>query len=336
MPTQARKFEAVSMPKMTQTRPRVSVDTRFTFLDLRGESYNKQLMNRYHTEVLEPRFGLIPGELDDVEGWHEYLTNPEGFPEWVHVLLILDTPPGHLYDPATVKIAAGVSFEYSTLSNAALIAYIVVEDAYQGMGLAKRMINDAQASCDADARKRWDHQVPGTLGLLAETNKSDGDISIEMGNDVMDPGERHKILHALGFLWLDVDFIQPRLREDFPICEDLLLLYRPHPDTKIREAAMAFLPKLKDSSKGDFQDLPWAGHAATHPDTTHVGPHLQSVHKLPGYFVRGWLKNYWDGLCGGDEGYGGDEEYFQRMISTVGKHVEMKGLPWGRHGAYGQ
>lgn len=315
----------VSSP--TGTRPRVSIDidTRFTLVDLRGTGYSQVLMDRYHNEQLEPSFGLIPGELDPVEGWHEYLMDPEGFPEWAHVLLILDTKPGKPYDPATVKIAAGCSFEYSTLSNVGLVSYIVVDDKYLGMGLAKRMINVAQTTVDVDARQRWEGRVPGSTGLLAETNKDDGNTSIEMGTDIMNPCDRHVALHALGFWWLDLDYIQPRLHEDLPICDNLLLIFRPNPDAHIREAALAFLPKLKGGD-GGFQDTPWTGHPATHPPL-HVGQHLQHVHKLPGYFVGGWLKDYWEGLCGGDE------DYFQRMIGTVGRSVEMKALPWGRIGS---
>lgn len=103
----------------------------------------------------------------------------------------------------TVKIAAGCSFEYDTLTNVGLISYIIVDKAYQGnfsltvftgyttffsdmgygyeinigWGLARQMITFSQTEVDKDALIHWKGQVLGLdlrLGWRREECLLDG------------------------------------------------------------------------------------------------------------------------------------------------------------------
>lgn len=239
-------------------------------------------MDRYHIEQLVPAFGLIPGELDPVEGWHSSLSNPLAEPEWAHVCLVLDIALGTPYDEETVTIAAGCSFEYATHSNVGLISYIIVDKRFQ----------------------YYEGQVSGAVGLFAETNKDDGYLSLDAKTDVMNPKDRHKVLHALGFYWLDFDFVQPRVDEHEVVVENLHLIFRPNPCFEKQHQAIKFMSKLKNMDSSNnfavfcYSAPPLAGC-------------LSNVTSLPGCFIQGWLKDYWESL------YGGEEEIYERMMGIM-------------------
>lgn len=229
-PPAARRAEAnVAVALPCEQRPRAPpVAPRLLFNDLRA-NYDEEALLSFYDRVMVPAFP-IDEELDDVESWlADFRPTSErrhdaSRPRTHLILAVCADPsvardPSMAYDSAGRAIAGGTLFDYFPGCHCGLISYFVVHPAFRRMGILRRLVDAAVKSMNDDAVAARGRPCEA---IFAETNR------LEVHDTVMDPAERHKVFHSLGFQLVQFRYTQPPVAQHKNASDDLLLVvYRP-------------------------------------------------------------------------------------------------------------
>jgi len=193
----------------------------YNFVDINPQAYDEPLVTRFYNALMKVNFPM-EDELEPLETWIARL-EPKQSAEinkvhTQHVLIALkkedksqkeegkDVPP---------VIAGGLVYQYFKVGNVALFAYMVIDQAFRRRGLINILIQRAITILHREARELG---RPHCDLFIAETNGA----GVEDG--VMFSGDRHKVMHSLGFGHLDVAYVQPPLTEAQDPVYDLILI----------------------------------------------------------------------------------------------------------------
>lgn len=225
----------------------ISLPSHLTLINLK-EEYNFSLLEDFYYRIMKPNFPLEE-ELDSLENFDRNLQSDS----------FLETEIAVLFDETTQLVAAGVIYDYYSVSNVGLLSYFCVDqrDAkYRGMGLGKFLVQYAYQRCQEMARtfnkskegrnfrklmlKQLFHHDATTLASLQKIFKRKYFLHDSSKNDmfaffaetnklgvhdgVLESNVRHRILNSIGFRFLDFEYVQAPLYETVGPCYDLILL----------------------------------------------------------------------------------------------------------------
>lgn len=173
------------------------------------------LLADVHEHVMR-RFFPMSEELDPLDVWRSQMNSPTGLHNITHIQLYFDASTTRAERDDYRNIAGVCVWDFLPNCNTGLLSYFCVTEVARGRKLSGIMIESAyqQYMARSDPSR--------TQIFLAETNK------LGVHDGVLESAVRHKILHRLGFAWVQCMYVQPPLGEGKPPCADLLLLvYKP-------------------------------------------------------------------------------------------------------------
>jgi hypothetical protein len=194
----------------------------YNFVDINPKTYDEALVTRFYNALMKVNFPM-EDELEPLETWVARL-EPKQSAEinrvhTQHVLIALKKEDKSQKDEEGKEvlpvIAGGLVYQYFKVGNVALFAYMVIDQAFRRRGLINMLIQRAITILHREARELGH---PHCDLFIAETNGA----GVEDG--VMFSGDRHKVMHSLGFGHLDVAYVQPPLAEGKDPVYDLILI----------------------------------------------------------------------------------------------------------------
>jgi len=194
----------------------------YNFVDINPKTYDEVLVTRFYNALMKVNFPM-EDELEPLETWIARL-EPKQSAEinkvhTQHVLIALKKEDKSQKDEEGKDIppviAGGLVYQYFKVGNVALFAYMVIDQAFRRRGLINILIQRAITILHREARELGH---PHCDLFIAETNGA----GVEDG--VMLSGDRHKVMHSLGFGHLDVAYVQPPLAEGKDPVYDLILI----------------------------------------------------------------------------------------------------------------
>ncbi|KAJ3125421.1 hypothetical protein HK100_010823 [Physocladia obscura] len=194
------------------------------------DHYDKDLTDRFYSELMIPAFGMFPDELESVSVIHERLSGGNKDPDSSYILHVILALDGDGASEQEQKILGGVCCEYYVDSNCGLLTYIVRDAQASQKGIGKSLVNKVVETLNKEAVS---HGFDRTDAIFLETNTDQVDASL----DVMEPRKRRAVLFALHFRFLDYAYVQPRLSDLQQPCESLYLCVH---ESSVKEGG--FLP----------------------------------------------------------------------------------------------
>jgi len=197
------------------------------------KNYSLGLLEQFYNQQMIPHFPL-EDELDPLEDWILCLdpVQLQNCDEVIDrgpvmdVLILMCDVNVHSNSDAKAKslILGGVAFEYYQEARVGLVSYVTINDAFQRIGLMKKLHPLAIESLH-NLHSSTSKQRNGCLSnrpiraILAETNSViAGDGSVE------DIRQRHICLYKLGYRMMHFPYVQPPLGTDQVSFDNVMLL----------------------------------------------------------------------------------------------------------------
>ena len=182
-------------------------------------TYHAALLEQFYHQLMIPLFPL-EHERDELDDWIQCLdpalpTNNED--EIIDMDVLILVRHNASQDP---EIVAGIALEYYKPSRVGLISYLCVSPHHRRCGLMRLLHPVAVACLEAlHAGSTGPTIAEPIRAILAETNTlTAGDASPAL------IGQRHTVLHRLGYRQLQVPYVQPPLEVDQDSFDDIVLL----------------------------------------------------------------------------------------------------------------
>lgn len=124
-------------------------------------------------------------------------------------------------------VVGGTIFSYVARSNCGFSEYIVVDAAVRGSGIGRKLFDARKALLDAEAGR---HGVATCRGLFIEVDSPERtpvDLVEAERQTALDPRQRLRMFHRLGFRRVDLAYVQPPLAPDKHAVDYLDLLFAP-------------------------------------------------------------------------------------------------------------
>jgi hypothetical protein len=135
-----------------------------------------------------------------------------------HVLAALD---------GSDHVVGGSVFSYVPRSNCGFSEYIVSDASMRGVGLGRRLFDRRKAILDADARERGQQRCRGLFIEADDPERTPEAFVVAERHTALDPSERLRLFDHLGFLRVDVPYVQPPLAPGKQPIDYLDLLFAP-------------------------------------------------------------------------------------------------------------
>jgi GNAT superfamily N-acetyltransferase len=154
-----------------------------------------------------------PSEREDPDQWSALLQYDPAEPQPRMHLLVAVQPE----EQGTVRLLAGLAFEYYRSSRCGLLTYLAVEPDHRHQGLARTLIARAIEILKNDAQE----YATRLRAVFSETEDPD---RVAADGGAISPRDRLTVLGRLGARWIDIPYVQPTLVGGDGRCRHLLLL----------------------------------------------------------------------------------------------------------------
>lgn len=181
------------------------------------EADRQQALFRQFAVLYERAFPDL-NEREDTDQWADRLSHDTRLPD-EPVFHLIVTGSDLEAGPAP-RVTGGAAFEYYPKSGAGLLTYIAIDETQRKKGLAGLLLREAVRILHAEARRAG----RPLAAVFAEANDPS---ETPPEQDVMSPADRLAIFQRMGWKWLDLDYVQPALRDGKERVRNLLLLCLP-------------------------------------------------------------------------------------------------------------
>jgi GNAT superfamily N-acetyltransferase len=184
-----------------------------SFRDLTASGADRALLRRFYDGVYAPEFP-DPDEKESLANIERHLAlKAEGWygDNAYHVIVA----------ESEGAVVAGAITDYLVEPNAGVMEFLVVTPGSRGQGLGRRLLDYAEASIAADARRAG---RPALDFIVAEINDP---FRVDLAADNLDPFLRARVWGGWGYRKLDFPYVQPALSEAQQPVHHLMLAVKP-------------------------------------------------------------------------------------------------------------
>eukprot|EP01100_Stratorugosa_tubuloviscum_P002031 TRINITY_DN1465_c0_g1_i6.p1 TRINITY_DN1465_c0_g1~~TRINITY_DN1465_c0_g1_i6.p1 ORF type:complete len:817 (+),score=178.59 TRINITY_DN1465_c0_g1_i6:161-2611(+) len=260
-------------------------------VDLRDD-YDEELLIEFYNNLILANFPLEV-EREPLENWIKGVQTKNSmsstFSE-LHIVLALSWSlnGNKLSKPVC---GGGIVFDYYPVTNAGLLAYLVVDKVCRGQGMAGKLVARAVECLESIAKRRG--QLAGCNVIFLETNSTS---KVTPQQDVMDPRVRQIVYYKMGFRMLDFKYVMAPLGAGMEKCDFLLLTvyitsriptFPAAPLSKMWRQPKHYLPSqlllnfIWQEWKSAFQKANIPGNPDNDPDFLLMVEQLQLRDKIP-------------------------------------------------------